>query len=99
VVPLVLQVADGKVGPQVFAHAIIQSARGTGETALTKREREVVEYVAAGRSNREIAGQLMLSERTIKYHLTRIYRKLGVAGRTEAAKFVHGHGLMRGREG
>lgn len=99
VVPLVLQVADGKVGPHVFAHAIVQTARGTGETALTKREREIVEYLAAGRSNREIAGQLMLSERTIKYHLTRIYRKLGVAGRTEAAKFVHDHGLMRGREG
>jgi DNA-binding NarL/FixJ family response regulator len=99
VVPLVLQVADGPVGPHVFAHAIVQTARRTGETALTEREREIVESVAAGRSNREIAGQLMLSERTIKYHLTHVYRKLGVAGRTEAAKFVHDHGLMRGREG
>jgi DNA-binding NarL/FixJ family response regulator len=99
VVPFVIQVADGQVDPHVFAHAIVQTARGTGETALTERELEIVEYVAAGRSNREIAGELMLREQTIKYHLTRVYRKLGVAGRTEAAKFVHDHGLARGRAG
>jgi len=57
--------------------------------ALTEREREILEHVAAGRSNKEIARRLFLSERTIKSYLTHVYRKLGVNGRAEAAE----HGL------
>ncbi|MDT8307493.1 MAG: response regulator transcription factor, partial [Anaerolineae bacterium] len=52
--------------------------------ALTAREVEVLELVAAGRSNRAIAEDLVISEWTVKSHLTKIYRKLDVASRTQA---------------
>lgn len=51
--------------------------------ALTARERQVAGYAADGLSNRQIAKQLRLSERTVENHLGRIYIKLGVAGRAE----------------
>ncbi|HYO67981.1 MAG TPA: response regulator transcription factor [Archangium sp.] len=53
---------------------------------LSARQREVVEMVAGGESNAEIAGHLHLSESTIKQHLRRAYRLLGVRNRTEAVK-------------
>ncbi len=55
------------------------------EGGLTPREREVLRLVIAGRSNPEIADALFLSRRTVTTHLTRIFAKLGVAGRAEAA--------------
>jgi DNA-binding NarL/FixJ family response regulator len=89
VVPILLRIARRPVGAQPFVDAIGQ----TGDSALTEREREILEHVAAGRSNGQIADLLRLSEQTIKYHLTHVYRKLEVAGRTEAAEVVHAHGL------
>jgi len=55
---------------------------------LTPREREVLELVAEGMSNRAIAERLAISEHTVKFHVNTIYRKLGVSTRTEAV--VHG---------
>jgi DNA-binding NarL/FixJ family response regulator len=52
---------------------------------LTPREREVLDLLAASKSNREIADQLYLSEATVKVHVRHILRKLGVRTRTEAA--------------
>jgi DNA-binding NarL/FixJ family response regulator len=52
---------------------------------LTDRECEVVTLLAAGRSNREIAGHLFISERTVGVHVSRILAKLGVRNRTQAA--------------
>jgi DNA-binding CsgD family transcriptional regulator len=52
---------------------------------LTAREREVAELVARGHSNKEVAGALFLSEKTVEHHLSRIYAKLGVRSRTELA--------------
>ena len=49
-------------------------------------ERRVAVLVAAGRTNREVAAQLFLGERTVAGHLTRIYTKLGVRSRTELAR-------------
>jgi DNA-binding CsgD family transcriptional regulator len=51
---------------------------------LTAREREVLEWVAAGKTNRDIASILGASPRTIEKHLERIYEKLGVENRTAA---------------
>jgi len=56
----------------------------TGET-LTSREVEVLRLIAAGASNRDIAEQLVISERTVKSHITHILGKLGVSSRTQAA--------------
>ena len=63
------------------------------EFGLTTREREILERVSTGRSNKQIAGEFWLSEQTIKYHLTNVYRKLAVSSRTEAARFAYDHGL------
>jgi DNA-binding NarL/FixJ family response regulator len=60
--------------------------RASDRDELTVTERRIAELAATGRSNREIAGELFLSERTVEANLTRIYRKLGVRSRTELAR-------------
>jgi DNA-binding NarL/FixJ family response regulator len=65
-------------------------AAGLG--ALTAREREVLALVADGRSNREIARELGVSEKTVKAHVSAVLAKLGVADRTQAAVFAVRHG-------
>ncbi len=65
------------------------SSRGIG--ALTGREREVLALLADGRSNREIARMLTVSEKTIKTHVSAILAKLGVADRTQAALLAVRH--------
>jgi DNA-binding CsgD family transcriptional regulator len=54
--------------------------------ALTPRERDVCEQVAAGATNREAAAALFLSPRTVEHHLRMSYRKLGVRSRAELAR-------------
>ena len=61
----------------------------TREEELTAAERRVAVLVAAGRTNREVAAQLFLGERTVAGHLTRIYAKVGVRSRTELARRFH----------
>ena len=56
-----------------------------GLSALTPRELEVLEMISAGATNAEAALRLHLSVHAIKFHLAQIYRRLGVANRTEAA--------------
>ncbi len=58
----------------------------TREDGLTAAERRVAVLVAAGRTNREVAAELFLGERTVAGHLTRVYAKLGVRSRTELAR-------------
>jgi len=57
---------------------------GNDPTELTGREREVMNLLCTGRSNREVAEALFVSEKTVKNHLNRIYAKLGVTSRAEA---------------
>ncbi len=58
---------------------------------LTKREREVLELVAEGLSNKLIARRLEISEKTVKAHLTRVYEQIGVTDRTQAALWAQRH--------
>ena len=64
------------------------------ETDLTAREQEVLELVAAGRSNRQVAEALYITEKTASVHVSNILRKLGVASRGEAAAEAYRRGLV-----
>ncbi|MDN5346626.1 MAG: two-component system, NarL family, response regulator DegU [Clostridia bacterium] len=66
---------------------------GNRNPLLTSREKEVLLHVVKGKSNREIAKELYISEKTVKNHLTNIFRKLGVHDRTQAALYALKHGL------
>jgi DNA-binding NarL/FixJ family response regulator len=63
---------------------------------LTDREKAILEAVAAGRTTSEISKELWISEHTIKFHLTNVYRKLGVSNRTAAVRFALERGLIGG---
>jgi DNA-binding NarL/FixJ family response regulator len=63
---------------------------------LSSRERDVVGLLAMGMKNRQIAERLFISEVTVRHHLTRIYRKLGVTSRHSLALYVHKAGLTDG---
>jgi DNA-binding NarL/FixJ family response regulator len=88
VAPVISHVAEGRLVAGDLADTLGAMAGTAGDEAarLTEREREILEHVAAGRSNKQIARLLSLSERTIKSYLTHVYRKLRVKGRAEAAE-------------
>ena len=65
--------------------------------SLSARESEVLDLVAAGLSNKEIAIRLDLQEKTVKHHVSHILAKLGAGNRTEAAMLYHGVGAAAGR--
>lgn len=62
------------------------------EDGLTEREQEVLSLIAGGLNNREIAGKLIISEKTVKTHVSSILGKLGLADRTQAAIYALRHG-------
>jgi DNA-binding NarL/FixJ family response regulator len=68
------------------------------DSVLSGRELEVLRLVAAGSTNSEIARKLWVTEQTVKFHLSNIYRKLEVANRTEASHYAHVNGLLNGGE-
>jgi len=61
---------------------------------LTERELSILKAVARGLSNQAIGKELWVTEQTVKFHLTNIYRKLHLANRTEAARYAYQHGLV-----
>ena len=65
-----------------------------GQAGLTGRELEVLRLVAAGNTNRAIAGELVLSERTVDRHVSNIYAKLDVSSRAAATAYAYEHGLI-----
>jgi len=91
---LVREVAAGNVF-HAFRPAPATAPDQAGVThALTARELEILRLVAAGASNGRIASQLWVTEQTVKFHLSNVYRKLGVANRTEASHYAHVTGLL-----
>lgn len=81
------------LNPDVARLLTAGDVRPTG-TQLTAREREVLGELAHGRSNREIARTLTLSEKTVKTHVSAVLSKLGVADRTQAALYAVRAGLV-----
>jgi DNA-binding NarL/FixJ family response regulator len=61
---------------------------------LSPREREVLRLIAAGRSNKEIATELGVTERTVKFHVTAIFNKLGAENRASAVTIAHQRGIV-----
>jgi NarL family two-component system response regulator LiaR len=92
------------IGPTIRAtvqrtvfHAPVDACEGgNGRTTegLTERELAVLKAAAAGLPNKTISERLWVSEHTVKFHLTNIFRKTETANRTEAARWAHQHGLI-----
>jgi DNA-binding NarL/FixJ family response regulator len=68
-----------------------------GDPGLTRRELEILQLVAEGHSNAQLARMLWVTEQTVKFHLSNIYRKLDVANRTEASRWAQLHNLLPSR--
>jgi DNA-binding NarL/FixJ family response regulator len=95
---------DAIVAPPVTRRLIERHIGGSGDPlprsgaalgVLTEREREVLELIARGLSNAEIAGRLFLTEGTVKGHVSRILAKLGLRDRVQAVIFSYECGLVR----
>jgi DNA-binding NarL/FixJ family response regulator len=91
---LVREVAAGHVFHFAPVPAADTAPADEAARALTARELEILRLVAAGRPNGPIARELWVTEQTVKFHLSNIYRKLGLANRTEASHYAHVHGLL-----
>ena len=62
---------------------------------LSPRENDVLNLVAAGKTNRAIAGELFISEKTVARHMSNIFTKLQLSSRAEATAYAYKHGLVR----
>ena len=91
---------DVTLHPRV-ASRVLQELHGTRRdeanpfTELTKREMEVLKLIASGLSNHEIAEQLVISDHTVKGHVSNIFSKLHLADRTQAAVYAWQKGVVR----
>ncbi|MER5263435.1 response regulator transcription factor [Actinosynnema sp. NPDC002837] len=96
---------DALLSPEVTRRVIARfTERGPATPArrpaeLTDREFEVLEHLARGASNSEIAGALYLGETTVKTHVSRILAKLGLRDRTHAVVFAYEHGIVEPGQG
>jgi DNA-binding NarL/FixJ family response regulator len=91
-------VASGEVHiqPQLAGKLLSRIGRAQpGSEVLTARELEVLQLLARGMRNKEIAARLYVSERTVNFHLANIYQKLNVSGRTEALSKAIAQGLVK----
>jgi DNA-binding NarL/FixJ family response regulator len=93
---------------QAFSHSVYLAGRRTvaqtavaeapassdNEPGLTRRELEILRLVADGHSNAQLARMLWVTEQTVKFHLSNIYRKLDVANRTEASRWAQLNGVL-----
>ena len=81
--------------PVATAPAIVAGRDSEDESCgLTKREIEILRLAAEGHSNSQLARMLWVTEQTVKFHLSNIYRKLDVANRTEASRWAQRNGLL-----
>ena len=76
-----------------FNRLTSQDKEKYGENRLTTREREVLKLIAEGMINKEIATKLYISEKTVKNHVSNIFRKLNVSDRTQAAIYALKHNI------
>jgi DNA-binding NarL/FixJ family response regulator len=84
---------DAPLDPKAARELLSARAPGSPLESLSPREREVLVMVAEGLSNKLIARRLSISEKTVKAHLTSVFRQIGVTDRTQAALWAQRHGL------
>jgi NarL family two-component system response regulator LiaR len=89
-------VLDPAVASRVLAEVATPRGSDPGLDQLTTREREVLALLGRGLSNRELAAELFVAEKTVKTHVSSILAKLHLADRTQAALFAVHHGLTEG---
>jgi NarL family two-component system response regulator LiaR len=82
-----------KIARQLMQDIQSQDSKPGSEMALTEREIEILQLVALGKTNQEIADDLVLSERTVRTHITNILAKLGLSNRTQAALYALREGI------
>jgi DNA-binding NarL/FixJ family response regulator len=79
---------DPAVAPKITLLLSGRREQPRSPESLTERERDVLKCIAAGKRNREIAKKLFISERTVKFHASSVFAKLGATNRTEAVKIA-----------
>jgi DNA-binding NarL/FixJ family response regulator len=80
--------------PRVAARVVAQVNAPRRSGTLSERERQVLRLVARGRSNKQIARDLAITERTVKFHMTSIFNKLGADNRAQAIAVAADRGLL-----
>lgn len=80
--------------PRAIASELVGALRGPARERLTTREREILGLLARGLANKAIAAQLAISERTVKFHVSEIFARLGARNRAHAVAVAQEHGLL-----
>ncbi len=94
------QAGDAMINPQVAAR-MVKEIQGSNQdevnpfVELTDRELDVLRMIAVGKNNQEIAAELVVSESTVKTHITNLLSKLHLKDRTQAAAYAWQHGIVR----
>lgn len=95
-----LKNGENQLHPKATSHLLSHVTANSSEErkpldGLTKRELEVLKEIAKGKSNKEIASDLFITEKTVKTHVSNVLSKLGLADRTQAALYAVRNGVMR----
>ena len=87
---------DGRKGirNRAILVALGEGARPSAAGGLTEREGQVLALIATGTTNRAIAAELVISEKTVARHVSNIFTKLGVSSRAGATAYAYEHGLV-----
>jgi DNA-binding NarL/FixJ family response regulator len=91
---LIREIVNGNIVSALPPALAAGSPQLRDDERLTAREAEVLALVADGLTNARIGRRLWVTEQTVKFHLSNVYRKLGVSNRTEASRYAHLHGLL-----
>jgi DNA-binding NarL/FixJ family response regulator len=81
---------------QALGLPVLSPETVAADAGLTTRELEILRRLIHGLSNKDIAAELSIAEQTVKFHLTSLYRKLGIRSRTQAARWAHENGIHPG---